>query len=168
MKTLVVSILLAIAYFTNQASAATIKNNETLNFAYNYEMNGSQIASKIVFKVESEKYLKQYLKYNYTYDADGRVLQKEVLKWNETSRNFEKQYCLNLNYAEKEVSIELVSWNAKQQTYSNVKEKAVYQLSDVDSSVNYTSYLWNEKESTWHLVAEQPIVNNDEKLLVNK
>ena len=48
------------------------------NFAYNEVMNGNQVESQIVYKVENGKFLQNHLKYNLTYDAQGRTIQKEA------------------------------------------------------------------------------------------
>ena len=39
------------------------------NFAYNEVMNGNQVESQIVYKVENGKFLQNHLKYNFHHDA---------------------------------------------------------------------------------------------------
>lgn len=158
MKTLIVSILLAITSFSNQMVA-------NQKFAYNCEMNGSQVSSETIYKVENGKYLFNHLKYNFAYDVDGRVSQKEVLKWNADSQNFEKQYVLNFTYSDTAVTIEYLTWNAKTEEFSNIREKAVYQLSGKKNVVNYLAYEWDNKESNWNLVMQHCTANWNNALL---
>lgn len=158
MKTLIVSILLAVTSFTNYAVA-------NQSFAYNSEMNGDQVKSENIYKVESGKYLLKHLKYNFTYDAQGRISQKEVLKWNADSQNFEKQYVLNFTYSEREVTIEYLGWNAKSQDYSKAKEKAVYQISEENNVLNYLSYEWSTKENDWSLIVQHTTTSWNHELL---
>ena len=42
-------------------------------------MNGNQVESQIVYKVENGKFLQNHLKYNFIYDAQGRTIQKDCL-----------------------------------------------------------------------------------------
>ena len=113
------------------------------NFAYNEVMNGNQVESQIVYKVENGKFLQNHLKYNFTYDAQGRTIQKEALKWNEIEQAFERFYCLNYNYTEAGTDVEYALWDNKMNAYSDVKEKAVYLQAGDD--INYLSYKWSKK-----------------------
>jgi len=89
MKALVVSVVIVMTTVFNAFS-----NGNLTQFAYNTTTDGEKVESQTVYTVENGKYLQQYLKYNYTYDDKGNVSQKEVLKWNEITKVFEKQYCL--------------------------------------------------------------------------
>ncbi|MCE8951681.1 DUF3836 domain-containing protein [Bacteroides thetaiotaomicron] len=166
MKTLIVSILLAVSSFTSNAVADN--SNLISRFAYDYEMNDSQMTSKIVYKVEDQKFLHPYLKYCYSYDSTGRVSQKDVLKWNQETEKFEKQHCLRFAYNDTDVTVELISWNAKQQTYSTVKEKSVYQLSDNNTIANYLNYEWNERDNNWNLVIQHNTVYDENEYLLSE
>ena len=100
MKTLVVSVVIAMTSVFNAFS-----NGNLTQFAYNTTTDGEKVESQTVYTVKNGKYLQQHLKYNYTYDDKGNVSQKEVLKWNEITKVFEKQYCLNITYnAQKQAS----------------------------------------------------------------
>lgn len=158
MKALVVSVVFALTAVVNAVSS-----NNLNGFAYNSEMNNEHVESQTVFKVENEKYLHYHLKYNYTYDTEGRITTKEVLKWNGNTQTFEKSHCLNMTYTNGEVTMEYASWNNQNGTYNNVKSKAVYQVNGEE--VNYQSYNWNEKENSWELTVE---CNSDSKLLAER
>ena len=102
--------------------------------------------------MKENKYLQNHLQYNYAYDAEGRVSSKEVSKWSKGNQRFEKQYCLNFSYGGGEVNVEYAAWNSKDNAYTDVKTKAVYQINGM--GVNYQSYEWNKKESSWNLMVE--------------
>lgn len=161
MKTLVLSVVFAVT-----AAVNAVSSNNLNGFAYNSEMNNERVESQTVFKVENEKYLHNHLKYNYTYDAEGRVAQKEVLKWNGETQAFEKNHCLTMAYTNGEVTVEYASWNAKDGAYSNVKSKTVYQTNGEE--VNYQSYNWNEKENSWNLTVKCSSNGNDTELLAER
>ena len=103
MKTLVISAIIAMTSLVNVVSAAAV--NRTDNFAYNTETNDGRVETQTVFKVENQKFLHRHLKYNYIYDNSGRISQKEVLKWNESTQSFEKHHSLNFFYTD-DVTVE--------------------------------------------------------------
>lgn len=147
MKTLVFSVVFALTSVVNSVS-----NNALQGFAYNTTMNEDRVETQTVYKVENQKYLHNHLKYTYTYDALGRLSTKEVLKWNNDTRSFENQYCLNYSYDAAEVNVEYVAWSNKTNTYADVKAKSVYQIDAM--GVNYQSYEWNNKNNSWNLTLE--------------
>lgn len=165
MRTLLVTLLLAVYSLTSFAVTAANNSNKTPDFAYNTETNGNQVVSKTVYRVESQKFLHKHLKYNYTYNNEGHLSKKEVLKWNREKENFEKQYCLNFNYNGNEVDIEMVSWNAKMKAYSTVKEKTVYQVSGENKVINYCNYKWSERNNNWKLIMSHTTSADIENLL---
>ena len=147
MKALVVSVVFALTSVVNAVSG-----NNLEGFAYNTEEQENGVETPMVYKVKKGKYLERHLQYNYTYDKKGRVSAKEILKWNQNNSRFEKQYCLNFSYGGGEVNVEYAAWNSKDNAYTDVKTKAVYQINGM--GVNYQSYEWNKKESSWNLMVE--------------
>lgn len=147
MKTLVLSVVFAVTSIVN-----AVNNNSLEGFVYNTRMDGDRVETKNVYKVKEDKYLQNHLQYNYAYYAEGRVSSKEVSKWSKSNQRFEKQYCLNFSYDGGEVNVEYAAWNSKDNAYTDVKTKAVYQINGM--GVNYQSYEWNKKESSWNLMVE--------------
>ena len=125
------------------------------NFAYNSEINNGKVESQTVYEVQNQQYLQPHLKYNYTYDEQNRLIQKEVLKW-------------TITYGTDETAVEYASWNAKTNAYSNIKEKAVYRENAMGMAENYQSYAWNERQNEWNLVVEHATLNWEEALLTMK
>ena len=149
MKTLVISAIIAMTSLVNVVSAAAV--NRTDNFAYNTETNDGRVETQTVFKVENQKFLHRHLKYNYIYDNSGRISQKEVLKWNESTQSFEKHHSLNFFYTD-DVTVEYALWNEQSNAYTDIKQKAVYRQTD-SSVLRYLSYEWDEKNNDWSLTA---------------
>lgn len=83
MKTLVMTMVVAMTGMVN-----AVANAKDGNFAYNTTEQNGQVTSQTVYKVEGEKYLKHHLKYEFAYDAEGRVIRKETLKWNEAANDW--------------------------------------------------------------------------------
>lgn len=158
-------VLSAVIAMTSVVTA--VGGNSTNKFAYNCTVNHQeQVESQTVFRVEDQKFLHYHLLYNFTYDHEGRVATKEVLKWNEIMQAFEKQYYLNFEYTDEEVSIEYAAWSLSEKAYSDIREKVVYQT-EKDNS-RYLSYEWNKKENQWKLVMMHDALNGGDGLLADK
>lgn len=142
MKTLVMIVILAVTALVN-----AFGSNVEKDFVYNEVMNGNQIESQIVYKVKAGTILDFHLKYVFKYDADNRILQKEVLKWDEIEQAFGRHYCLNYNYSEAGIEVEYALWDKKTYSYSDVKGKVVYLLTG--NGVNYMNYKWSAKDNDW-------------------
>lgn len=76
-----------------------------------YKMNGSTLAN--------------YMKYNYKYDDNKRMIESETLKWNSTKEEWEKDLRINYTYEGKTVTTNYYKWNNKKRTYVLVPEMTV-------------------------------------------
>lgn len=138
------------------------------NFAYNSVINDGKVESQTVHEVQNQKYLQPHLKYNYTYDEQNRLIQKEVLKWNKQVQKYDKDRCLTITYDTDETAVEYAFWNAGTNAYSNIKEKAVYRGNETGMAENYQSYAWNERQNEWDLVVEHATLYWEDALLTMK
>ena len=136
------------------------------NFAYNSEINNGKVESQTVYEVQNQQYLQPHLKYNYTYDEQNRLIQKEVLKWNESTQSFEKHHSLNFFYTD-DVTVEYALWNEQSNAYTDIKQKAVYRQTD-SSVLRYLSYEWDEKNNDWSLTADHHMTDESVQLLAEK
>ena len=76
-----------------------------------YKMNGSTLAN--------------YMKYNYNYDDNKRMIESETLKWNSTKEEWEKDLRINYTYEGKTVTTNYYKWNNKKRAYVLVPEMTV-------------------------------------------
>ena len=76
-----------------------------------YKMNGSTLAN--------------YMKYNYEYDDNKRMIESETLKWNSTKEEWEKDLRINYTYEGKTVTTNYYKWNNKKRAYVLVPEMTV-------------------------------------------
>ena len=76
-----------------------------------YKMNGSTLAN--------------YMKYNYKYDDNKRMIESETLKWNSTKEEREKDLRINYTYEGKTVTTNYYKWNNKKRAYVLVPEMTV-------------------------------------------
>lgn len=76
-----------------------------------YKMNGSTLAN--------------YMKYNYKYDDNKRMIESETLKWNSTKEEWEKDLRINYTYEGKTVTTNYYKWNNKKRAYVLVPKMTV-------------------------------------------
>ena len=76
-----------------------------------YKMNGNTLAN--------------YMKYNYKYDDNKRMIESETLKWNSTKEEWEKDLRINYTYEGKTVTTNYYKWNNKKRAYVLVPEMTV-------------------------------------------
>ena len=81
-----------------------------------YKMNGSTLAN--------------YMKYNYKYDDNKRMIESETLKWNSTKEEWEKDLRINYTYEGKTVTTNYYKWNNKKRAYVLVPEMTVTMRSE--------------------------------------
>ena len=68
-----------------------------------YKMNGNTLAN--------------YMKYNYKYDDNKRMIESETLKWNSTKEEREKDLRIQYAYKGKTVTTNYYKWNTKKRAY---------------------------------------------------
>lgn len=119
-------------------------------FAYNTEIVDNIVMSQTVYKKSNGLYLTNHLRYNFTYDAQDRIEEKEVVRWNPYANQWENDYCLAYSYDIDQYTIEYIRWDKQMQTYSNMVEKKVYSKTGV-SLINIASYTWNNHTGNWVL-----------------
>ena len=69
--------------------------------------------------------LANYMKYNYKYDDNKRMIESETLKWNSTKEEWEKDLRINYTYEGKTVTTNYYKWNNKKRAYVLVPEMTV-------------------------------------------
>ena len=77
-----------------------------------------------VYKMDGNT-LANYMKYNYKYDDNKRMIESEALKWNNSKDAWEKDLRINYTYEDKTVTTNYYKWNAKKQAYVLVPEMTV-------------------------------------------
>lgn len=158
--TIIISAALVLLSVTGSAKASDT------NYAYNTEMNSDKkVTTQTVYKIEDGKYLHYQVKYNFIYDAQNLLKQKEVLKWNSATSGWEKSYCMSFSRDVSGTTITYARWNAKSGAYSEVKEKAVYnQDEETRLLAGYQNFKWDKQSQQWDLVLEHTTIGWEEAL----
>lgn len=102
------------------ASAHT--NSEQL--IYNSVEENGVMVGQTVYKMSGEV-LANYMKYNYKYDDNKRMIESETLKWNVNKEKWEKDLRINYIYDGKTITTNYYKWNNKKKDYVLVPEMTV-------------------------------------------
>ncbi|MDR2147012.1 MAG: DUF3836 domain-containing protein, partial [Tannerella sp.] len=113
-------------------------------------------SSREVYEMDAAgKYLIPRYRYEFTYDAQNRVVEKRISQWNAWDRQWNSLQKLNYTYESETLTIELSYWNSEKESFNEVSEKAVYGVSDG----RYTFYAGYERKSAsdeWKLITHYP------------
>ena len=114
------------------------------DYYYNADIQNSKVCMMDVYHQNGDKMLSRELEYHFTYDEQNRLISKEAYKWNPVTMDWNRYYCLVLNYTDDGYSIEMKKWNSNKKTYDTAKERSVYHIVNGDVA-SISNYKWNDK-----------------------
>ena len=118
LKMFVLSVVLLMTSFV--ASARSYDGQ----LVYNPVEENGVMVGQTVYKMNAST-LANYMKYNYKYDDNKRMIESETLKWNSTKEEWEKDLRINYTYEGKTVTTNYYKWNNKKRAYVLVPEMTV-------------------------------------------
>ena len=118
LKMFVLSVVLLMTSFV--ASARSYDGQ----LVYNPVEENGVMVGQTVHKMNGTT-LANYMKYNYKYDDNKRMIESETLKWNSTKEEWEKDLRINYTYEGKTVTTNYYKWNNKKRAYVLVPEMTV-------------------------------------------
>ena len=118
LKMFVLSVVLLMTSFV--ASARSYDGQ----LVYNPVEENGVMVGQTVYKMNGST-LDNYMKYNYKYDDNKRMIESETLKWNSTKEEWEKDLRINYTYEGKTVTTNYYKWNNKKRAYVLVPEMTV-------------------------------------------
>ena len=134
---------------------ATVPTND---FAYNSEpADSTGVETQYIYrKTDNGRYLRHHLKYRCTYDDAHRLLAREVLRWDANLQDYRPAYALHYAYAaDATVTIECARWDAEEQAYTDLRERAVYTPDAL--GFTYQTYAYDDESDTWNLTCEHNV-----------
>ncbi|MCD8081439.1 MAG: DUF3836 domain-containing protein [Bacteroides sp.] len=122
-------------------------------FVYNTESREAG-TTQIVYKTDATgKYLTPHLKYNFSYDKQNRMQQKEVLRWDSNSGMWVNQHTLSFLYEKNGYSIVSATWNADENVYNLISLKTTYTLDSENRTCRYESFRIDKDTQEWVVTA---------------
>ena len=96
------------------------------NYLYDTKEENGKIVSKVVF-LQEEGLLNKQVKYEFTYNDNGRVAEKKAYRWNQSKETWDPYYLISYQYNEEKGEINSVygMWNKKKKDYSLNQQKMI-------------------------------------------
>ena len=116
-KTVVLSTLLL-------ACGMNLSAENKSQLIYNSTEENGLTVGQTVYKAEGNT-LTNYMKYNYKYDEQNRVSEREALKWNAVTRSWVNDMCIRYAYQGKSMTTTYYKWNNKKEQYVLLPEMTV-------------------------------------------
>lgn len=117
-KTAVLSAVLLVSSITVCA------RNYDNNLIYNSEEENGMLVGQTVYKMEGSS-LANYMKYNYKYDTNKRMIESQTMKWNSYKNNWENDLLVRYTYEGKTVTTNYYKWNNRKQEFILAPEMTV-------------------------------------------
>ena len=118
LKTAVFSAVLLVSSITVCA------RNYDNNLIYNSEEDNGMLVGQTVYKMEGSS-LANYMKYNYKYDTNNRMIESQTMKWNSYKNNWENDLLVRYTYEGKTVTTNYYKWNNRKQEFILAPEMTV-------------------------------------------
>lgn len=104
----------------SMATEAANKNN----LIYNSEEKDGVMIAQTVYRMDGQA-LANYMKHNYKYDEQKRMIESETLKWDADKESWKNDVCIRYEYKGKSITTTYHKWNNKQKEYVLVPEQTV-------------------------------------------
>lgn len=104
LKTVALSAVLLVS------SVAVSARNYDNNLIYNSEEENGMLIGQTVYKKEGSS-LANYMKYNYKYDDNKRMIESQTMKWNSNKNNWENDLLVRYTYEGKTITTNYYKWN---------------------------------------------------------
>lgn len=89
------------------------------NYLYDTKEENGKIVSKVIF-LQEEGLLNKQVKYEFTYNDNGKVAEKKAYRWNQSKETWDPYYLISYQYNEETGEINSVygMWNKKKKDFS--------------------------------------------------
>ena len=114
-------ILSAVLFVVSIAASARVFDGQLI---YNPIEENGMMVGQTVYKKDGNT-LANYMKYNYKYDDQKRMVESETLKWNVVKEQWENDLRIEYAYSGKTVTTTYYKWNNKKNAYVLVPEMTV-------------------------------------------
>ena len=93
----------------------------------------------------------------YEYDEQGRLSNKEMLSWDEATKQWQKSTRLTYKYFKNGYNVEVSSWNAEKQAYDLPSEVTLYR-SQAPNLTTVKTYKMNETHDNMYLTSRMVVM----------
>ena len=143
-------------------------NSNDVNYLYNADMEDGVVNKIEVYERNANQQMEQKMEYCYEYDEQGRLTSKEMLTWDEATKEWKKSSRLTYKYYKNGYNVEVCHWNAEKQCYDLPQEVTLYR-SQAPNLTTVKTYKMNETQDNMYLTSSMVMMEPlDNRLLAIK
>jgi len=143
-------------------------NSNDVNYLYNADMEDGVVNKIEVYERNANQQMEQKMEYCYEYDEQGRLTSKEMLTWDEATKEWKKSSRLTYKYYKNGYNVEVSHWNAEKQCYDLPQEVTLYR-SQAPNLTTVKTYKMNETQDNMYLTSSMVMMEPlDNRLLAIK
>ena len=154
-----------ITVFTVLSMYFNAVSSNSSDYYYNADIENGAVKTLYVYAQQGDM-LQNKLTCQFSYDANGRLVEKTVSRWDTWKNRFVPDYRLQFCYTDNGYELSHSDWNDKTQEWKNVDEKAVYTFS-MDNLVS-VNYLKRDHRGDFHPIDHLTISNTWNDILLAK
>ena len=136
--------IITIATVLNMYLGSVQSNN--VNYCYNADIENGTVKSMYVYDTSNES-IANKLRYEFSYDNEGRLTEKKAYKWNALQRECRPYYRLQFDYTCVGYEVAYSKWDKAGNDWNEAMEKSIYTF-EMDNlvSVNHMRRSSEHKE----------------------
>ena len=146
-------------------------NDVNSQFLYNSDLEDGVIHKIEVYEQKAEGQMCAKMEYRYSYDEQGRLTSREVMRWDEPKQDWVNDFRHTYKYYKNGFNMETSKWDASRQCYDLPSEVTLYRevAPNVTSVKNYRlNAAKNDVYLTNSLLCMEPLDVISERLLATK
>ncbi len=127
-------------------------NDVNAPYLYNSDLEDGVIHKIEIYEQKAEGQMCAKMEYRYSYDEQGRLTSREVMRWDDSKKDWVNDFRHNYKYYKKGYNMETCKWNAEQQAYDIPSEVTLYR--EIAPSVtSVRTYRMNEAKNDMYLTS---------------
>ena len=143
-------------------------NSDNANYMYNGEVEDGVINKIEVYAENDHHQMTQKMEYRYVYDEQGRLQDKEMMTWDEATKQWTKSSRLTYKYFKHGYNVEMSYWNAEKQQYDLPTEVTLYR-STAPNLTTVKTYKMNKTQDNMFLTSSMVVMEPlDSRLIAQK
>ena len=146
-------------------------NDVNSSYLYNSDLEDGVIHKIEVYEQKAGGQLCAKMEYRYSYDEQGRLTAREVMRWDDSKKDWVNDFRHTYKYYKNGYNMETSKWDAERQTYDIPSEVTLFR--EVAPSVtSVKTYRMNEAKNDMYLtnslLCMEPIQLISDRLLAVK
>ena len=140
-------------------------NSNDVNYLYNADMEDGIVNKIEVYEQKADKEMTQKMEYRYEYDEQGRLTNKELMRWDDATNSWTEDIRLTYKYYKNGYNVEISKWDADKKAYDLPSEVTLYR-SVAPNLTSVKTYRMNDTKDNMYLSSRMMVMESlDSRLL---